>query len=418
MLLVGRARRQRQRSSNASDGTAVIWGADPDRLDAMAQQFRAAAAALDEVTQTTTAQLQRSPWHGADAQAFLFEWSSHHRPLLNDGAAKLRAAAGQLSSNAAEQRQASGISRADVGAFASIGAAGASAVAGAPASVLTALDRIGGNGIPRDSIEIARLDNGRYIVVLPGVTDLSAGGNDIADGFRSAAARTPTADLRVGGVSIPMAFPGQMEVAGAAVMGGVVAGFDEWFGKAESVRDMRYAVPDDLVGSQTYADDVKRAMQAAGVPSGSEVMIVGHSFGAIAAVQLASDPSFNRSSDGGGYHVQVTDVVAAAYGGGAEVKSIPPGTNALILANSNDWVVKAESLPGQLEAPLVGQALNRASPAITRFDGGTAGYGHEVSNYTTYLQNTTDPSVGAFYERLGSSYSGPPSFRSVTLGAP
>lgn len=64
-----------------------------------------------------------------------------------------------------------------------------------------------------------------------------------------------------------------------------------------------------LVSGQHPAamDDVRAAMEAAGVPPGADVMIVGHSQGGIVANQLSADPSFNSASgEAGTYNVTNT----------------------------------------------------------------------------------------------------------------
>ena len=79
--------------------------------------------------------------------------------------------------------------------------------------------------------------------------------------------------------------------------------------------------PEDLLGSgaalvrttTNYTTCVREAIDAALVPRGAEVVLVGHSEGGIVAMDLAGDPAFN------GGRVRVTQVVAA----GAPISSKP-----------------------------------------------------------------------------------------------
>lgn len=76
-----------------------------------------------------------------------------------------------------------------------------------------------------------------------------------------------------------------------------------------------------LVAGQHPAamDDVRAAMEAAGVPPGAEVMIVGHSQGGIIANHLAADPSFNSASGEAG-----TYNVTHAFSAGSPVQTVIP----------------------------------------------------------------------------------------------
>jgi hypothetical protein len=76
-----------------------------------------------------------------------------------------------------------------------------------------------------------------------------------------------------------------------------------------------------LVAGQHPAamDDVRAAMETAGVPPGADVMIVGHSQGGIIANRLAADPTFNsRSGEPGSYNV------THAFTVGSPVQTVVP----------------------------------------------------------------------------------------------
>ena len=201
-------------------------------------------------------------------------------------------------------------------------------------------------------IEIRRLDSGAWVVVLPGVVDLT-------DGLPSA----PEAILGVAGGATGV----------AAVAGGMVS---EWHGENadDSPRDMYYAAgaatgsgDGSITYENGYAFMVKAAMRKAGVPEGAQVMLVGHSFGAYTALELAADPEFNGSG-----RYSVSNVVAA----GADVDWLAadhalPSTDVLVLNNANDAAFLAESVLSR----------DGAAASDVIFPGGNAGAGHDPANY-------------------------------------
>jgi hypothetical protein len=173
--------------------------------------------------------------------------------------------------------------------------------------------------IRKDEFELVRLTDGRYLLALPGVIDLSH-----------------------------FAF-----------------GLD---GDNRSVRDLdRSAAQSSMstsVSDNAYAQMVWDALSVTGVPTGSDIVIVGHSFGADTALDLAADPHFNGS---GGYNV--THVVAAGYDSQAQLDAVPPSTQVLVLQNRRDVPVLAETLghSGVIEAiddgVGVAKSVIRADPA-------------------------------------------------------
>ena len=245
-------------------------------------------------------------------------------------------------------------------------------------AVLAALDGLADEArIGRDEIEIRALDNGRYIVVLPGVTDLSAGIDQFVDRVRDD--------------------PFDVGDAGRDAI-------DTWADNDEpTVRKMRYAYEAALRDDTTvneYSVVTIAALEAAGVPAGAEVMIVGHSFGAYTAMDLAADPAFNAAhgADPSGYHVQVTHVVAAGAETDWRFDEVPAGTNTLVLNNRFDLVYRAEDLlhrdgdaehPGHLEQ---------------NFWGGWEGSGHDEHNYLDWLAATGNDGVEAWLDDVGERY--------------
>jgi len=278
------------------------------------------------------------------------------------------------------------------------GPVGASAAArGQAALERTLADTAVSSQLQNDEFEVIRHDNGRYTIVLPGVIDLSS----------------------------------------------PHWGLDN---HSSSVRDVdQFALPssaDSSVASNRYAQMVRDYVQE-NIPRGAEVMLVGHSYGADTAIDLAADPSFNNSVTG----VNVTHVVAAAYFNQPQLDEVPQQTQVLVLQNANDGAVIGEGLgytptearnaagramaeasetvrdllglgssivrgdgggvldrggdlvgqaqrlltPDALPQPdalaLLGTGVNRldAHTVVARFDGGTTGIGHHQSNYIDYI---------------------------------
>ena len=243
-------------------------------------------------------------------------------------------------------------------------------------AVVAAMEGLAG-GLRSDEIEIRALTNGRYIVVLPGVTDLSDGLADFVERVRD------------------------------DPFGVVDAGRDaivDWADNDEpTVRKMRYAFDaalHDDTSVNEYSMATIDALESAGVPVGAEVMLVGHSFGAYTAIDLAIDGDFNRVSGGesGGYHVNVTHVVAT----GAEVDwrldELPRRTHTLVVNNRFDGVYRAEDVlhPN-------GHALH-PNHVEQNFFGGWQGYGHDEHNYIDWLDRTGDRRVAAWLAEAGDRY--------------
>ncbi|MFZ9040992.1 MAG: hypothetical protein ACO225_04875 [Ilumatobacteraceae bacterium] len=176
-----------------------------------------------------------------------------------------------------------------------------------------------------DEFQVVRLDDRRWIVVLPGVVDLSR----------------PSLG---------------------------------WDPHHRSVRDLdRAALPSSGSTSTSrnpYARAVHQALVATGVPRGAELLVVGHSFGADTALDLAADPRFNalaaphRTTGEDGY--RVTHVIAAAYHSQPQLARVPTSTEVLVVQNRRDRVVVAEAAA----APFVGLMTSSVATlgALARLD--------------------------------------------------
>lgn len=163
-----------------------------------------------------------------------------------------------------------------------------------------------------DEFEIVQIAEGRYVVVLPGVTDLSAAADD------------------------PLAMFSWNE--------------DHRSVRATWMAARTSALSTGIEGNR-YAAMVDEAM-AAEVPPGSDVVIIGHSFGADTALDLAADASFHGPQ--GRYNV--THVVAAAYHSAPQLAHVPDSVEVLVLQNSKDLVIVGESALDQPSAAIHGAA--------------------------------------------------------------
>lgn len=114
-----------------------------------------------------------------------------------------------------------------------------------------------------------------------------------------------------------------------------------WSDEHRSVRDLDQAAVassrSTSVDANPYARSVADTLRSAGVPPGSNLLLVGHSFGADTALDLAGDPRFNGPTG-----FRVTHVVAAAYHSTPQLDVVPPDTAVLVLQNRRDAVVMAE----------------------------------------------------------------------------
>lgn len=394
------------------DGRMV--GADADLLASAARRFGRCSTLLRQHRAHLTSLYVGSGWVGDDAERSRNDWTSVGSPALLRTSEFLADLEARLLRHADEQRRASAarpsmVPRGFVGGWLDdllddlfgtepddarpppttpmgdepgvlVGSRPAAfdAPADGRGAVLAAMQGLADEErIRRDEIEIRALDNGRYIVVLPGVTDLSAGIDQFVDRVRDD-------PFGAGG-------------AGRDAM-------DTWSDNdAPTVRKLRYAFEAALRDDTTvneYSVVTIDALEAAGVPQGAEVMIVGHSFGAYTAVDLAADPAFNAAHGDveRDYHVRVTHVVAAGAETDWRFDEVPAGTSTLVVNNRFDLVYRAEDL------------LHRDGDAQhdghleQNFWGGWEGRGHDEHNYLDWLAGMGNDDVDDWLDGVGERY--------------
>jgi len=213
-------------------------------------------------------------------------------------------------------------------------------------------------------------------------------------------------------------------------------GWDPW--EQDHLRDLRGASAARLAGVDAYAERVKLEMQRAGVPVGAEVMLVGHSAGAIAAMNMARDQSFNQPgnvSASDGYHVQVTHVMAAGAGLADWVDDPPVGTDVLMVINRND-VVAAGIQVGDFGVPRVahnglGAVVNDVfditdarsrsvsdGRVVMEFSSNAGMDGHHYNNYERGLATADQPANLWMDEAAYKYFTGGGTMQTVTVSLP
>lgn len=259
---------------------------------------------------------------------------------------------------------------------AAAGSAGVSLRSPAARTVVAALDATADETVLAHD-EFGLVDHGgdRYTVVLPGVTDLSR--------------------------------PQQ-----------------GWHPVHRSSRDFDMAAlpssRSSSVDDNPYARSVVRALPVVGVPVGADLLIVGHSFGADTALDLAADPAFTGRYD-------VTHVVATGYFSQPQLPSVPPGTEVLVVQNNRDVVVHLGSIMPATETGVLAcepTAVPGDDISIVRFDGGFGGFGHSVDRYRPVftgqaeLDSGDDALVHSFLVSIDLPSEPPATMRAVDISLP
>jgi pimeloyl-ACP methyl ester carboxylesterase len=145
--------------------------------------------------------------------------------------------------------------------------------------------------------------------------------------------------------------------------------------------------PEDLVGaaaaavgsSSTYTRCVSDALDAAGVPRGAAVLLVGHSQGGIVAMDLAGDPAVN------GGRVRVAQVITAAAPVSSKIVAAGTGTRVFSIENVNDIVVHLDAV----NPPPTRQDAERLTYRFADDEHDT-GRNHDVDLYADHMADLSD----------------------------
>lgn len=341
-----------------------MYGAESDALRAAATELDGEADRLDRSAAELSRLLGSFGWVGATAVRFSDGWNHVHHPNVWKTSTYLREAATKLRREAEEQEFAS-LAEPNLRPrqFASRGSARGDFVeafwaTGDPSRVW------------KEEIEIRLLENGNYILVLPGVTDLS---ENLGDALN----------------------PLDGDLGPGAFLDGE---------NAKTARLTKYAALEARDVTDTYdnpyAQRVREAMRQY-IPEGAKVMIMGHSFGAYTAMEIAGDADVRANYD-------ITHVVAAGADTDWKLREIPSSTNVLVFNNREDVVFRAED-------PLV-QDYHSNSPnhLEIEFNGKSAGSsfwsaasGHDPAEYARFLSEAEDRTdLTSFIEGAGQLYGG------------
>ncbi len=192
---------------------------------------------------------------------------------------------------------------------------------------------------------------------------------------------------------------------------------------------------DDNAYGQMVAAFVADGVTNGLIKQGADVLIVGHSFGADTALDLAASSQFN------GGLVNVTHVVAAGYHNEPQLRDVTGSTKVAVLQNINDVPVIAEGVVADLRpktwndrswargsgirsvgraaievgervlglsvglghVPIKGDRVQEIgqSVVLAEFEGGADRFGHHPDHYSRYLNRTSpDPAVTSFVEGI------------------
>lgn len=184
------------------------------------------------------------------------------------------------------------------------------------------------------------------------------------------------------------------------------------------------AVPSSRSGKvddNVYARSVVDALAAIGLPAGSELLIVGHSYGADTALDLASDPAF-----AGRY--EVSHVVATGYFSQPQLPSAPADTKVLVVQNRHDIVVRLGSVMPTNETGVLACQPTRPGDqlnvSMVRFDGGLGGLGHSVDVYRPVFAGRADlesgdaAAVSDFVESIDRTMERPATMLAIDISLP
>lgn len=174
-----------------------------------------------------------------------------------------------------------------------------------------------------------------------------------------------------------------------------------WDPQHMSVRDMDMAAllsaTSSRVEDNLYAQMVNSGLKRNGVPFQANLLLVGHSFGADTAADLAADPIFTAD-----FHV--THIVAAGYDSGPQLAHIDPDVDVVVLQNEDDKAILLESTQRRSAMSVASVSINTFAHEVRTFDGGLGSdIGHHQDRYIAYLEEANDPELTRFFESLAAT---------------
>lgn len=174
-----------------------------------------------------------------------------------------------------------------------------------------------------------------------------------------------------------------------------------WDPEHMSVRDMDMAAllsaTSANVEDNLYAQMVIRGLRTNGVDRGSNLLLVGHSFGADTVADLAANTEFTNAFN-------VTHVVAAAYDSVPQLAHISSEIDVLVLQNEDDKAILLEATQRRSAMSDESVSANTFAHEVRVFDGGWGfDAGHHQDRYIAYLEATDDPELTRFYESIAAT---------------
>jgi len=227
-------------------------------------------------------------------------------------------------------------------------------------------------------------DRGRQVIT-QALRDASPGGPIAADEF----AITDHGIGPNGKPTFTVNLPGVIDLSNP------VPGFDPVH---QSVRDMDQvairSAPTASVADNQYALMVIEALRVNNIPPGSNLLFVGHSFGADTVLDLAASTTFAK-------RYNVTHVVAAAYDSVPQLASVDPSIDVLVLQNSDDKAIALEAFHRAVGQGDESVSTNTFAHEVREFPGGfNKDIGHHPDRYIDYLRSTQDPELDRFLESV------------------
>lgn len=151
-----------------------------------------------------------------------------------------------------------------------------------------------------------------------------------------------------------------------------------------------HSAPTASVADNQYAQMIIAGLEEIGVDPDSNLLLVGHSFGADTVLDIAADVDFTE-------RYNLTHVVAAAYDSVPQLAAVAPGIDVLVLQNERDKAITLERFHRFMGQGDESVSINTFSHEVREFDGGLGrDLGHHPDRYIEYLNTTTDPELDRF----------------------
>ena len=172
-------------------------------------------------------------------------------------------------------------------------------------------------------------------------------------------------------------------------------GFDPVHATVRDIDEVAiHSAPTASVDDNRYAQMVIAGLDVLGVEPRSNVMLVGHSFGADTVLDIAADEQFNSQYN-------LTHVVAAAYDSVPQLAAVPTSIDVLVLQNESDQAIALERFHRDVGQGDESVSINTFAHEVREFAGGLGSdLGHHPDRYIEYVNNTRDSELDRFFESI------------------